>query len=443
MKKRLMSILLALALLVPAMALPASAASAQLKQQRETEHFVFYCADTDLEALDDLEESFEGCYQRVTTDLGKAPSGKTRVNIYPSLQAFHNAMGRPNDPDWSVGEAKSGAVYMTSPLDPGPQHSYQSIITVAVHEYVHIVIEQFHRSQPSYLNEGLAAYEAGQGDNVKYTVQQDAEKNALPSLSTVASLNAFNNSKYNIYTYGYAYVEFIVERFGFDKVIALLEGKSRSEVLGMSESELNEAWLTFLKTYYRDTPNLNKADKWARDEIDRAVKKGFVPEDLQDNYKDVITREQFCRLAVTYLEYATGKDIDAILEEKNLTVDPDAFEDTDDRYILAAYALEITKGTRAPAEGKPGKFSPDGGFNREMAAAMLARVAQALGKDTGGAPDAGYTDIGDAAGWAVNDINFCYASGMMQGTSETPLKFSPKTAYTIQQSIAAFGRIKK
>ena len=122
------SMILASTLLLPAAVAPASAASSGLKQQRETEHFVFYCSDGDVEALDDLEESFEGYYDRVTTDLGRAPSGKTTVNVYPSVQAFHNAMGRPNDPDWCVGEAKHGRVYMTSPLNPGSHHDYGSII---------------------------------------------------------------------------------------------------------------------------------------------------------------------------------------------------------------------------------------------------------------------------------------------------------------------------
>jgi len=66
------------------------------------------------------------------------------------------------------------------------------------------------------------------------------------------------------------------------------------------------------------------------------VSKGFVPAELQNNYKNVITREQFCQMAVMYLEYATGKEIDKILSEKGLAIDPDVFADTKNEYILAA-----------------------------------------------------------------------------------------------------------
>ena len=51
---------------------------------------------------------------------------------------------------------------------------------------------------------------------------------------------------------------------------------------------------------------------------------------------------------------ATGKKIDAILAEQGLSRSPNAFTDTNDSDILAAYALGITKGTGN------NQFSPSG-----------------------------------------------------------------------------------
>ena len=205
MKKSILSCLLTMVLIV-AIGTPfaLAAGSNEMKQQRETEHFVFFCTDQDAKALDDLEASFEGCYDRVTSHLGVTPPGKTRVNVYPDIQSFHNAVGRPNDPDWSVGEARNGMIYMTSPLNPGPEHTYDNIIITAVHEFVHIVINQFHRSQPSYLNEGLASYEAGQDGGGVYDIQMDMRSNTLPSLTTLQTMGSFSSiqSQYNVYTYG-------------------------------------------------------------------------------------------------------------------------------------------------------------------------------------------------------------------------------------------------
>lgn len=677
MKKRSLSLLLALALVLTSAITPAFAANAaDLKQQRETEHFVFYCTDQDVKALDDLAEALEGCYERTTTDLGRTPSGKVKVNIYPDIDSFHNAMGRPNAPDWSVGEAKNGALHMTSPLNPGPSHDYDDMLQIAVHEFVHIIINLF-GNVPSYLHEGVACYEArqysyqdisefvtnqmnngqfpglpniekftssspgmyvvsyafvdfiarcygfdavvallegkslaaatgrndasmqnqsfnefwfktldnlyrqrlglGSGESLETDhfvflfMKQDAEAvsrlaekleqdrakitadlGAAPEVKTMiylypdietfhktiypyagtaygatfgydnifsvipdnpgseltegrvrADIKYYSNmaalsplsagkdvpdyilwgaadyeagNKYNdlkgfvnkaadsgklptladlkkmdsgngARQYGYIYVEFVAQTLGYknlnDNLASLVKGESPETVFGMTSQKLESAWQAFLKDYDRMAlaPNLDTADTWAEPEIVSAVRKGFVPADLQDNYKNTITREQFCRMAVMYLEYATGKGIDTILSERNLTIDEDAFEDTDNKYILAAYALEITKGTRAPSEGKPGVFTPNGSFSREMAATMLARVRSVLGESTDNAPDAGYADIGAASSWAVSGINFCYASKVMTGTSTAPLKFSPKEAYTIQQSIATFDRM--
>lgn len=55
--------------------------------------------------------------------------------------------------------------------------------------------------------------------------------------------------------------------------------------------------------------------------------------------------------------------------------------------------------------------------------------------------DAGFEDMGDASDWAVEGINFCYASGVMNGTNASPLLFSPKSMYTRQESIVTLDRI--
>ena len=147
-------------------------------------------------------------------------------------------------------------------------------------------------------------------------------------------------------------------------------------------------------------------------------------------------------MAVKWLEYAIGKNIDAILTEKGLSRNPNAFDDTSDPDILAAYALGITSGTVAPTATTPGKFSPDGQFNREQAATMVRNTVKAYGANVSACPDAGYTDIGSAADWAVDSINFCYANKIMTGTNTNPLTYSPKMTYTREQSIVTFNNIK-
>ncbi|MCL2157929.1 MAG: S-layer homology domain-containing protein, partial [Oscillospiraceae bacterium] len=174
-----------------------------------------------------------------------------------------------------------------------------------------------------------------------------------------------------------------------------------------------------------------------------ALKKGFVPSDIRGDFKAVITRAQFCRMAVMWLEYATDKKIETLLAQKSLKINPSAFSDTQDSYILAAYALGITSGTRAPGTSSPGLFTPNGNFTREQAATMVLNTVRAYGANTTGFPEAKYADIDKASNWAIEGINFCYAKKIMVGTSENPPMFSPQQTYTREQAIITFDNIKQ
>ena len=189
--------------------------------------------------------------------------------------------------------------------------------------------------------------------------------------------------------------------------------------------------------------DFDTAAKWALSEIYSALNKGFVPEEIQNGYSDVITRQEFCRMAVMFVEYALYNDIDIILSDKGLTRDPDTFTDTSDPYILAAFALGITNGTKAPTDTAPGTFTPDGQFSRQEAATMLMRVCIVIGIDAESSPPApDFVDMDDADIWAHEGISYVRAIGIMNGTSATTPTFSPKGTFTRQESIVTFDRIR-
>lgn len=189
-----------------------------------------------------------------------------------------------------------------------------------------------------------------------------------------------------------------------------------------------------LPSDYAVAPALDTAAMWAHEGIQSAYSKGFVPLDLLDNYTAVITRQEFCRMAVNYVEYKTGKHIDLVLTDHGVTTQPGIFTDTNDPDILAAYALGITNGTG------PNTFSPDGQFSREQAATMIRNVCKVIGMDVTNPSEQGFADISTASAWAVDGINFVRSNGIMNGTGNNV--FSPKGTYTRQESIVTFDRIK-
>ena len=191
-------------------------------------------------------------------------------------------------------------------------------------------------------------------------------------------------------------------------------------------------------------PNLNTASAWAQEEIQEAYNKGFIPIDLQDNYTSVITREEFCRLAINWMECEMVKSIDEIVNERGITDRMGhTFSDTTDPIILAAYRLGVTNGTRTPTATTPGVFNPSGLFDRQQAATMLMNVCRALGANVDNPPLSDYADMNDAAIWALDGINFVRANGIMTGTRSEPPTFTPLSNFTRQESIITFGRIEQ
>ena len=180
---------------------------------------------------------------------------------------------------------------------------------------------------------------------------------------------------------------------------------------------------------------LDSADSWAREGIASALEKGFIPTELQGDYTNTITRQEFCRMSVKWVEFATGKDIDTVLSERSVNRDLNAFIDTNDPDILAAFALGITNGTGV------NQFTPNGEFTREQAATMIMRTCEAIGADTSNQPVSDFIDLNTANSWALDGINFVGANGIMSGTSSTAPIFSPKSTYTRQESIVTFNNI--
>ena len=182
-----------------------------------------------------------------------------------------------------------------------------------------------------------------------------------------------------------------------------------------------------------DTDPIDSASLWARDAIAAALRKGFVPVSIQDKYTSVITRQEFCCMAVMWVEYALGKNLDSILAERGLYRDPSTFIDTSDPDILAAFALGITSGTGN------GYFTPKGQFSREQAATMILNTCRAVGANVSNSPASGFADVGSASSWAVRGIDYVRANGIMQGTGGN--NFNPKATYTREQSIITFNNI--
>ena len=111
------------------------------------------------------------------------------------------------------------------------------------------------------------------------------------------------------------------------------------------------------------------SSNWAKEEIKAANKNDLIPEYLINaDFTKPITRKEFAAIAVKLYEKISGRK--AKESEKS------PFIDTEDSYVLKAYVLEITYGTREDM------FSPNAEITREQLATMLTRTVKKAGINT-------------------------------------------------------------
>ncbi len=185
----------------------------------------------------------------------------------------------------------------------------------------------------------------------------------------------------------------------------------------------------------------NEPSKWAKDTVDNAVIEGIVPLELQGNYKDPITRAEFTRLMIAAIGKHTGKDMEEILNEKGIHLNKNVFEDTEDKFVLAAYSLNIIEGYGN------GKFGPQDLLTREQAAKILRNMVNLLGVDSTTRGKISFKDEHKFSSWAKEHIEFitsCYIEelgiSIMEGDGAN---FDPLGNYTKEQSYLTVYRLLK
>ena len=169
-------------------------------------------------------------------------------------------------------------------------------------------------------------------------------------------------------------------------------------------------------------PNLSTASTWAHESITNAVTAGLVPQNLQSNYTNNITRAEFTALAVNLYETITGREIEGRI----------TFADTTDINVQKAAYIGVVSGTGG------NNFSPNMQFNREQAAVIVSRLAYAIGQPLPQVA-AAFADNAQISSWAIEQAGQAQAAGIMGGVGNNV--FNPQGVFSREQSIIAILRL--
>lgn len=189
------------------------------------------------------------------------------------------------------------------------------------------------------------------------------------------------------------------------------------------------------------TDVLDAPAAWALAEVREAEYRKLVPPSMQSEYTKIVTRSEFCTLAMTMIEESQKMTVEEYIQKKGLSllmVSP--FEDIREigsraqKDILAAYTLGIVAGTSQTT------FEPNLPITREQAAKMLTATAVALGKTTD-AQMPSFADQNMISTWAKPFIGYVYDSKVMSGVGAN--QFDPKGGYQRQQAYMTILRLYK
>ena len=227
--------------------------TSSLNLEFESKHFDFYSEKEDTKVLDSLSKAIESNYLRITKDMQTSFNSKIDVFIYPNVKAFHSAINLPDAPDWVVGAASKNELKMVSPLNPGSQHTYKSLMKAIVHELTHTVVLNFRKQGlvglPNWLNEGYAYYEGKQLDeSQREIVHAQLLNNTLPTWNELEKANSYQFGDLNGYPISATIIEFLVKSYGIDKLKQFItEPKNVENIYKMSKEDLEVLWLKHLK----------------------------------------------------------------------------------------------------------------------------------------------------------------------------------------------------
>lgn len=177
---------------------------------------------------------------------------------------------------------------------------------------------------------------------------------------------------------------------------------------------------------------------WAKEEIEEAIEKGYIPESLQNNYQRQITRAEFCDFIITTIFKSAGHKYFTQYAQANrehLEFIKSPFDDllpTNEMAIVGAYNLKIVNGKSKR------KFHPDDLITREEASKMLVNAYRVLLANeyhyykNQKKSQTTFLDDGEISNWAKDYVYEAFELKLIAGVGDK--RFDPKGNLTREQA---------
>lgn len=223
--------------------------------QKETDHFKFYCQNDNLSDIDGISEELENYYESFSSHLQVKLSKKIEVIIYPNVDSLYNIVAKQENilkneiPDWVAAISYKNSINMISPSNTEYKKNPQNIHLQSAISLAEIIIRNINKNVPYYLMDSIPRYEVELYSGVKEDVISDFANNTFPTLQQVIDMNEGDDISSLSY---FTFTEYIIDEYGYEKIIELVDNKNIEKCLGKSKNEIENDWISYVKLTYAE-----------------------------------------------------------------------------------------------------------------------------------------------------------------------------------------------
>lgn len=198
----------------------------------------------------DLFEELKSNVDRIITTYRHRPSQKIAIEIYPDLHTFHQAINEPDAPNWFMGTYEDNKIKIISPLNPGPEHTYQSVLRHTISLFTMWLVKDINPLAPKWLTHGLGGHEAKQmsQEYIQYSTSESIQNNAVPSFQALTN-DTWDFEKIGGYGFSHLLVEYLIHSYSLDTLNKFIRDATDFQgAFRVSEAELHGMWVQYLKS---------------------------------------------------------------------------------------------------------------------------------------------------------------------------------------------------
>lgn len=147
-----------------------------------------------------------------------------------------------------MGTYEGSILKIVSPLNPGPEHTYQSILKGTVHLFTMWLISEINPKAPKWIRQGIGGYEAKQMTQnfIEVTTKEAINNCSIPTFDQLDN-DTWDFDSMKGFQFSYLFVKFVDQQYGIDHLNQLIRNpQDFNGIFQCSEKELHQKMVEFI-----------------------------------------------------------------------------------------------------------------------------------------------------------------------------------------------------